>query len=214
MTTDIQSTDHDTAAAAFQRVFEAIAQDKPEAAAMLEQGWASIQAADVTWQEKVAAMSQALAETTKQHEELIEDHELLLHDLEHDPHGSDNRLIERFVQSVRDDLDEHFQYLLSKWKDEHQDDLVHQAQEEAEDEIRGEIAEQIAEVLDIDTYEAETILEMLTGQGYDTLSDDHARQFNALANQIEDWNRRERMKSRAAVMEALNQKELSQDTEA
>lgn len=93
---------------------------------------------------------------------------------------------------------DHYDGRFEEWKKEEFDRLADDALEYADEAAADALDEQLSGVLDISTFEARDIADMLRGFGYDTINDEEARKLLELFNQIQQRNQRERMKARAA----------------
>lgn len=150
--------------------------------------------------ERIRGLMAMVNDATAQRDEVRDALEALVHDLEVDPFGSDNPAIDDLIERVRDSeyhaAFEHYDERFEEWKREEFERLVDDAEEYGAEAARDMMAEQIATVLDVTTYEGYDVIELLTGDSLDDLNEEEQREFNAFVERVMQRNRRERMRQR------------------
>lgn len=140
------------------------------------------------------------AELESQNLALMDEYERVRLGLE-DPDASDHPLVLALVEKIRDWEGEaaadRYEMMFEDWKNDQFDRLADDAQEFADETIRDEIDDEIAEALDISSFEAHDVIEILRGNE-GKLTDEECRSLLTWVNSVEERLQRERMARREA----------------
>lgn len=141
-----------------------------------------------------------VAELESQNTALIDEYERVRLGME-DPDYTDHPLVKALVEKVRDwegeAAAERYEMMFEDWKLDEFDRLAEDAQDYADESIRDEVDDEIAEVLDISSYEARDVVDLLMGQK-GKLTDEECREFLDWCNRVEDRLIKERMARKAS----------------
>jgi hypothetical protein len=171
--------------------------------AMIEQVWASAtkvhEAALKAFEMVLAARSiarqaalqrdQAISELTAVEDALDDPYSWPLHPAVQDA-------IDIIRDSETQSAMDFFEERMEEWKEEHRDVIEQDMIDYAEESVLDQLDEDIATTLDVSSFEARDIVDILRGVGYSAMNDDEARELIALINRIEARNQREALKRR------------------